>query len=328
MTFSETYRRSAGVFAAACGLLGAAALLASLVTVEIRFVVLLAGWTPVAIGTALLGAVVAAIARQWAAQCLCLVVCALGAWLLGPLFVAGTGATSPHADGPTLRVLQANAKLGQADPNLLTDLVRDRDVDVLTVQELTDEAIDGLGAAGLDDLLPHRFAISYGPNGLGGGIYSRFPLSNTRVLDGYLSANLAADLDIGLREPVALFAVHPAPAYLFPATMWAGELRGLGAEFANAAERDNVIASGDFNASYSQRQYRALLTAGYADAADQVGAGLVPTMPAHRWYPAVVGIDRVITKGAAATGLERVAIAGSDHYGVIADIRLVDAAAR
>ncbi|MGW0173092.1 endonuclease/exonuclease/phosphatase family protein [Rhodococcus sp. NPDC003322] len=319
------HRRTAGVFAAVCGLYGAAALAAAVLRVENRFLVLLAGWLPVMLIVAIVGATVAALARQWLVQIGCLVVCALGVWLLAPLYVGDDSGDS--ATGPSLRVLQANVKLGQADPVHVADLVRERDVDVVTVQELTDEGITGLHAAGLDDLLPHRFVISYGPNGLGGGIYSRFPLSNTRILDGYLSANLAADLDVGLREPVALFAVHPAPAYLFPARMWAAELRGLGAEFAAAAGRDNVVVSGDYNASYSQRQYRDLLTDGFADAADQVGAGLLPTMPAHRWYPAVTGIDRIVTKGATVTHLERVDLPGSDHHGLIADIALVDAAA-
>lgn len=47
-------------------------------------------------------------------------------------------------------------------------------------------------------------------------------------------------------------------------------------------------------------------------------------MPANRRLPAVTGIDRIITKGAVATSLERVEITGSDHHGVIVDVRLRD----
>ncbi len=321
----RTARTTAGVFAAVCCGLGAAGLAASGANVANRFVVLLAAQTPVLLVIALLGAVVAAFAERWIAEAACLVVCALGAVLLSPLYIPGAADISADdATGPTVRVMQANIKVGQADPSALVRTVRDRDVDVLTVQELTDESIAGLRAAGLDDLLPHRFVVSYGPGGEGGGIYSRFPLSNTRVLDGFVSANLSADLDVGLREPLALFAVHPAPAYLFPAPVWAAELRELHSELESSAVRDNVVASGDFNAGYSQRQYRALLTGGYADVADQLGAGLVPTMPAGRRIPALIGIDRMITKGAAATSLERIDIAGSDHHGLVVDIRLTN----
>lgn len=321
----RTARTTAGVFATVCALLAAAGLVASGIAVTNRFLILLAGQTPMLLVVALVGAVVAAFARQWIPQAACLTVCALGATLLSPLYTRGADGISPtDADGPTIRVMQANIKVGQADPTDLVRTVRDRRIDVLTVQELTDESIEGLREAGLDALLTHRFVVSYGPGGEGGGIYSRFPLSNTRILDGHLSANLVADLDVGLREPVALLAVHPAPAYLFPAATWVSELRSLHAEMTSVALRRNVIVSGDFNASYTQRQYRDLLTGGYADAADQVGAGLVPTMPANRILPAFTGIDRVVTKGAVVTSLERVDITGSDHHGLVVDVRLTD----
>ncbi len=313
------------MFAAVCCALGAAGLAASWTNLESRVVVLLASQTPALLAIALFGAIVAAFARRWAVEAACLAVCALGVWMLAPLYIPGADGASPDsATGPTVRIMQANIKVGQADPAALVRTVRDRDVDVLTVQELTDASIAGLHSAGLDALLPHRFVVSYGPGGQGGGIYSRFPLSNTRILDGFLSANLSADLDVGLREPLALFAVHPAPAYLFPAEVWAAELRRLHAEMASNSLPDNVVVSGDFNATYTQRQYRALLTDGYADAADQVGAGLVPTMPAGRRLPALIGIDRVVTKGAVATSLDRIDIVGSDHHGLVVDVRLTN----
>ncbi|GAB2664950.1 endonuclease/exonuclease/phosphatase family protein [Prescottella soli] len=300
-------------------------LVASIANVENRVVVLLASQTPLLLVIALLGAVVAAFAERWTVEAACLVVCALGVWMLSPLYIPGApGALPSNATGPTVRIMQANIKVGQADPSALVRTVRERDVDVLTVQELTDESIAGLHAAGLDDLLPHRFVVSHGPGGEGGGIYSRYPLSNTRNLAGFLSANLFADLDVGLREPLALFAVHPAPAYLFPAPLWAKELRELHSELESNALRDNVVVSGDFNATYTQRQYRALLTDGYADVADQLGAGLVPTMPADRRIPPLIGIDRMITKGAVATSLERIDIVGSDHHGLVVDVRLTN----
>ena len=319
----RTVRSTARVFAGSCATLGAAGLVASAIAVEYRGVVLLAGMTPALLVLALLGAAVAAAAREWAAEVACLVVCTVGALALAPLYVPGAdGPVGPAPTGPTIRVMQANIKVGQADPVDLVASARDRRVDLLTVQEITDESAAGLRAAGLDDVLPHQFVVSYGPDGLGGAIYSRFPLSNTRVLTGYLSANLTADVHVGLREPLALLMVHPAPAYLFPAPMWAAELRGLHREMRTAAGRTNVVVSGDFNASYPQRQYRDLLTDGYTDAADQVGAGLLPTMPAGRILPAFTGIDRVVTKGAVATRVERIDIAGSDHHGVIAEVRL------
>ncbi|MFM1724270.1 MULTISPECIES: endonuclease/exonuclease/phosphatase family protein [Rhodococcus] len=323
MSLPRHLEKATAVVGVLCAVYGAIGLLASTIPVENRFVVLLAGRTPSLLLLTLFGAVVATIGRRRLASAACLVVCALGTWLLAPLYIPGADGVSPAAaTGPTVRVMQANVKVGQADPEALVRTVRDRAVDILTVQELTDESIEALERAGLDDALPHRFVVSYGPGGQGGGVYSRFPLSNTHNLPDFFSVNLTADIDVGLPEPLALLMVHPAPAYLFPAQLWAAELRGIHDEMLAFAGRDNVVVSGDFNASYTQPQYRALLTDGYADAADQVGAGLVPTMPAARWYPAVTGIDRVITKGAAATDLERLDIVGSDHHGLLVDVRL------
>ena len=91
------------------------------------------------------------------------------------------------------------------------------------------------------------------------------------------------------------------PAYISPASVWADEQRRLGSYMDKVAGRDNVIVSGDFNASYSNKQFRNLLTNGYTSAADQLGSGLIPTYPTDKRYPAVVGIDHIITKGAVAT---------------------------
>lgn len=107
--------------------------------------------------------------------------------------------------------MQANIKVGQDDPDALLETVRERDIDILTVQENTDGSGEALRAAGIDELLPHQFVVSYGDEGLGGAIYSRHPLSNTRILTGYLSANLTADVDVGLgsRWCSSPFLRHP-----------------------------------------------------------------------------------------------------------------------
>jgi endonuclease/exonuclease/phosphatase (EEP) superfamily protein YafD len=218
--------------------------------------------------------------------------------------------------------MQANLMVGAADPESLVAMVREREVDVVTVQELTYQEADALKAAGLDEVLSHQFLVPYTDGGGGAGIYSRFPLSNPRSLDGFSPETLSAELNVGLAQPVTLFAVHPAPAYISPPSVWADEQRRLGSYMDKVAGRDNVIVSGDFNASYSNKQFRNLLTNGYTSAADQLGSGLIPTYPTDKRYPAVVGIDHIITKGAVATSLERIEIEGSDHHGLIADITL------
>lgn len=256
--------------------------------------------------------------RVIGAASLCVVL--VGAAMLAPMYIGAGGAADAEEGGIAVRVMTANLWLGQAEPEPLVHTVRDRGVQVLTVQELTPESVAGLRDAGLEALLPHRL-LAPSPGGGGAGIYSQFPLANGRTLPGYLPTNLAADVDVGTKVPLALFAVHPMPP-VPSAAVWSSELQQLRADLASVAGREHVVASGDFNSTFAHKPFRDLLALGYTDASEHLGGGLMPTYPAHRRFPALVGIDHILTKGATATAVERVAITGSDHHGLIADIRI------
>ncbi len=58
--------------------------------------------------------------------------------------------------------------VGAADPESLVAMVREREVDVVTVQELTYQEADALKAAGLDEVLSHQFLVPYTDGGGGG----------------------------------------------------------------------------------------------------------------------------------------------------------------
>jgi endonuclease/exonuclease/phosphatase (EEP) superfamily protein YafD len=82
-----------------------------------------------------------------------------------------------------------------------------------------------------------------------------------------------------------------------------------------------VIVGGDFNATPDVAQFRSVLRTGFADAADQAGAGMTRTYPADRWFPPLIAIDHVLTRGGAvATGVQTVSISGSDHRALLARI--------
>jgi endonuclease/exonuclease/phosphatase (EEP) superfamily protein YafD len=81
---------------------------------------------------------------------------------------------------------------------------------------------------------------------------------------------------------------------------------------------DPMIVGGDFNATPDTVQFRTILGAGFADAADQAGAGSTRTYPADRWYPPLIAIDHVLSRnGPVATDLRTVAIKGSDHRALV-----------
>lgn len=314
-----TRARSAARWAAALvAVCGAVAGLTGLLLAHTRptgdALVAAAVFAPLLIAAAALGAVVGAAARAWVPAALAAAVALAGAGTFGPLYLGGQGG------GGGLTVMTANLYLGRADPSALVATVAQHQVDVLTVQELTPEAEAALREAGLEALLPRRVLVPL-PGGRGAGVYSVHPLSAARQLPGYLLVNLVVDVQVGAGGPVALFAVHPLPPLQQPG-VWSAEQGRLAADLRAAGGRRTVVASGDFNASYAHRQFRDLLALGYADAAEATGAGLVPTYPVDRSFPALVGIDHVLVRGAAVAGLRRVPIAGSDHHGLVADITL------
>jgi endonuclease/exonuclease/phosphatase (EEP) superfamily protein YafD len=82
-----------------------------------------------------------------------------------------------------------------------------------------------------------------------------------------------------------------------------------------------VIVAGDFNTSPWSPHFRELLAeAGLRNAAE--GHGWIATWPSWFW-PARVPIDHVLVGGRlGAASLERGPHIGSDHYPVVADLRL------
>ncbi|WP_260684306.1 endonuclease/exonuclease/phosphatase family protein [Rhodococcus sp. KBS0724] len=304
----------AGVGAVAVAALG---VLVFYVGPESNTLIIASSFVPLMLGVGLLGLVALAATRSWRTLAMGVVVLVAGAFTQAPLFVSNTPDT---VAGDAIRVMQANIRLGEADPDALVEQVRSHSIDVLTIQELTDSAVERLGAAGLTELLPYRF-VEPKDGGGGTGIYSRFPLSEQESLGHFAMSNLVATADIGDGRNVTVAAVHPMPPYPSPAWMWASEMGKLnGLLHEQAADGNPMIVGGDFNSTYSHSRFRAILTDGFTDAAEQTGAGFVMTYPADTWYPALIGIDHIVTNRATVTEFERIEIEGSDHHGLVATV--------
>ena len=83
-----------------------------------------------------------------------------------------------------------------------------------------------------------------------------------------------------------------------------------------------MIVAGDFNTTPWSPYFRDLVAAaGLRNAAE--GHGYVGTWPAWFW-PALIPIDHVLLKGPlVATSVRRGPAIGSDHFPIIADVRLL-----
>lgn len=294
---------------------GAATVAAIFTTAPINPLIALASFVPLVLAGMVVGLIVSLVFRRWFLVTMSVVLVGVIAAVISPLYVAG-GSTD---GGETLTIMQSNFQFGRADPTIVVDAAREHDADVLTVQELTGSLVDSLREHGLEETFPYQYLIPDDAGGGGSGIYSKFPLSETRELTGYGPTNLVAT--VGFTTPFTLVAVHPGPAVITPPDVWTAELATLRDQLAEfAAGSAPVVVSGDFNTTYQHKQFRELLAAGYSDAADQLGSGIVPTYPTDKSYPAIIGIDHVLMRGVDARSLEKVTIEGADHHGLIVEV--------
>ncbi|MGQ0778546.1 MAG: endonuclease/exonuclease/phosphatase family protein [Pseudonocardiales bacterium] len=275
-------------------------------------------FTPYALGGAGVLALLALAARRWrsfAGAALAVVV--LGAGVL-PRAVADA---QPDATGPALMVASANLYYGQVDPRVVVDLVRARDVDVLSLQELTPQAVAALDAAGLRELLPHR-VFRPEPRAAGTGLASRYPLQE-RALTSQSSYHWqpAALVDLPGVVDVEVVAVHAvAPVGLIQPATWRAELADLPRPLGGPITR---VLAGDFNATLDHQPLRALLETGYQDAADTVGRGLWATWPTDTSIAPVVAIDHLLVEPTCLVrSFDTVPLPGGDHRAVVAEIVL------
>lgn len=273
------------------------------------FVQLIA-YTPYVLPLALVGGALAALLRRWAPVGLAAATAIVLAVLLVP---RATGHTAvARAGGPQLRVLTANTLHGSVPPEALVDLVRRERVDVLAIQELTPQLVDGLERAGIGEWLPHNEL------GFDAGIYSRARL-RTSARVGASPAMVAAELDVKGAPPVRFVSVHViAPLHARDIAGWSASLRAL----PDAPARGPVqLLAGDFNATLDHHELRRVVDRGYRDAAEATGAGLKPTWRGHRALP--LTIDHVLVPERC--GVLDVTVRDlprSDHRAVLATILL------
>ncbi|MFN3866822.1 MAG: endonuclease/exonuclease/phosphatase family protein, partial [Demequina sp.] len=275
----------------------------------VAILVALMPWVTVA---ALLTVLLAGLARApWVLGASAAVAALCVAWQV-PLFVAEP---SPQ-DGDQLTVASVNMTFGGADAEEVVHLVREHQVDVLAVQELTPEAVRALGAAGLDDLLPHS-EVHAEPGFTGGAVWSRLPLTGGRAYDGLTSTTVLVEVEAAF-GPLAVVAPHPAAPGPVDHEGWSRDLRALGG-IVDGIDGP-LLVLGDLNATRDHRAYRDLEHAGLVNAATQAGAGLKPTFPEGRLPIPVVAIDHAMVRDAPliAVQVHAVPVAGADHRALVA----------
>lgn len=287
-----------------------------------------------ALGLALAGG------RVWVKAAAAVLLAAQVFWLF-PLD-AGRSMPGQSASAASLTAMNINSEFGQADAAEIVRLVRENGVDLLTVQEHTQDLEDRLASEGLGSLLPHRIS-SPTDDGAGSAIYSAHPMQALGVVPDtpfqMPTVRLTIE-DAGRTSTLDVTNVHALPPVDVRVAQWRSDLAALGRL---AGQRSpgglpaNRLLIGDFNATFDHSEFRAVLDGGgdglggadrsrgpkMVDVGTAAGLRLVPTWPMEGMPLPGITIDHLVTSPQiASSGYAVHRVPGTDHAAVLATLRI------
>jgi endonuclease/exonuclease/phosphatase (EEP) superfamily protein YafD len=278
-------------------------------------------FTPFAAATAWIP-VVAALALRRRAPAL-VAVAAAAALVLAVMPRILDGPEPALANGRALHVLTVNLAYGNADPRAVVALAARYDADLVSLQEMTPEAVAALDRAGFAARYPHR-VLDARRGAQGSGLLARHPLTGAERPQGLRMAMPEATLRVPGAAPVRVKAIHPVAPLGDDVAVWRDGMRSLPRATPDGGLRMLV---GDFNATLDHDELRDLLDSGYVDAADAVGGGLHGTYPSRRRVR--ITIDHVLVDRRVRVTEARVHdVPGSDHRALTAAVLLPQTAKR
>ncbi|MFC8038429.1 endonuclease/exonuclease/phosphatase family protein [Paenarthrobacter sp. NPDC057355] len=227
----------------------------------------------------------------------------------------------------SVKVMSLNTEYGEADPATIVRLVRENGVQLLALQEHTQRLENGLQAAGLEDVLPHRVSEPRDDAG-GGAVYSAFPLEPDGLLPDTpfhmaVTRVLITDAGSGAKSALNLTNVHALPPVDERIEQWRSDLAKIGRQAASAGTQ---LLMGDFNASYDHAEFRKMLDSGpegtkLVDVGTAAAARFSPTWPMEG--PPLPGtvLDHLVTSPRiSSSGYQVQKVPGSDHAAVLATL--------
>lgn len=276
----------------------------------------------------LVGAILLAARLRWlqllaVPAAICAVVVVAQSW--GPYW------SHPAPSGtPTFSVMSLNTYYGWADVHQLVAEAERSRPSVVVLSEVTEATFEALQQTSWPQLFPNRIGEPAPPwHSESTMVFSSHPLELQGTLTGAHQQHVVrVDLPEG---PVIVIAAHPTnPTDGVDA--WSSELDEVG-RAAQAQASLPVVVAGDLNAVREHFPLQRLLRSGLADAAEQAGAGWLPTFPTrlYAWLhnfphgpaiPPLIALDHVlVNERVTAVSVRTFGVDGTDHLGLVAELR-------
>ncbi len=271
-------------------------------------------------------AAAALIARRWWLAAAAAVIIAAQVAFVAPELLAAAPVPAWTRHAPVVRVFDANIdKSLRFQAGYVRAIQQDRP-DVITLEEFTPQALQSMTASGVLASFPYRCAAPT-PGATGFLIASRLRLTGCQVQilhwQYYLWAQYMVQATLWTPGgPVALRLVHTFAPFPSSWREWSEVLAAVG-QSVRASGDSRMLMVGDFNATWGNRGFVALLHDGLTDGAAARGQATDMTWPNGAVVPPFVRIDHVLTGARlAVTQITAKPGFGSDHRYLIATVAI------
>ena len=317
----------AGLFAGwlIVAVLGLAALLRLVAWDSIEPLIILNALTLIVYLPAWVVAVVALIARRWWLAAAAALIVAAQLVFVTPELLAAAPVPTWTRHAPVVRVFDANIdKSVHFDGGYVRAIEQDRP-DLVTLEEFTPPALQAMVASGALARFPYRCAApAYGATGF--LIASRLRLTGCQVRtvlwDGWPRPYMVEATLWSPGGPVALRLVHTLAPLPVSWREWSAALAAV-SRSVRASGDSRMLMTGDFNATWGNSGFVALLHDGLTDGAAARGKTTDMTWPNGAVVPPFARIDHVLTGARlAVTEIAAKPGFGSDHRYLVATVAI------
>jgi endonuclease/exonuclease/phosphatase (EEP) superfamily protein YafD len=264
--------------------------------------------------------------RWWLAWAAVVIVVAQVAFAAPELLAsAPVPAWAVAGNAPVVRVFDANTDKSLGFQSGYVRAIEQDHPDLVTLEEFTPPALTAMKASGVLERFPYRcVAPAFGATGF--LVASRLRLTGCQVktvlAHGWQVPYMVEATVSTPAGPVALRVVHtlaPFPAYW---REWSAALAAVG-QSVRASGDSRMLMVGDFNATWGNSGFVALLHDGLTDGAAARGDALSMTWPNGAVVLPFVRIDHVLTGAPlAVTGILARGGFGSDHCYLLATVAI------
>jgi endonuclease/exonuclease/phosphatase (EEP) superfamily protein YafD len=270
-------------------------------------------------------AAAALIARRWWLAAAAGVIIAAQLAFAVPELSAAAPVPGWARHAPVVRVFDANIDKSLGFNAGYVQAIEQDHPDLITLEEFTPPALRAMVASGVLAGFPYRCAApAYGATGF--LIASRLRLTDCQVQtvfwDGWWPPYMVDATLWSPAGPVALRLVHtlaPLPAYW---REWSAALAAV-SRSVRASGDSRMLMVGDFNATWGNRGFVALLHDGLTDGAAARGQATGMTWPNGAVIPPFIRIDHVLTGARlAVTEIATGPGLGSDHRYLVATVAI------